>query len=186
MLSGIASSLAVGYKPFSNFDYAVLESDEAYLTKLYDYLNPDYLIVTNLFRDQLDRYGELDTTAKKIQEAVAKKHVLKSLVNADDPMLSEIGKNNKRIYFGFDEITYKTSMQESQAPAESVYCPCGADLSYEKDITHISEDIIVKTAQEQGLNPTIRVMPLYMTIFPRFILNILKTDRKRKTILNLI
>ena len=132
MLSGIASSLAVGYKPFSNFDYAVLESDEAYLTKLYDYLNPDYLIVTNLFRDQLDRYGELDTTAKKIQEAVAKKHALKLLVNADDPMLSEIGKDNKRIYFGFNEITYKTSMQESQAPAESVYCPCGADLSYEK------------------------------------------------------
>ena len=34
MLSGIASSLAVNYKPFSKFDYAVLESDEAYLTKL--------------------------------------------------------------------------------------------------------------------------------------------------------
>lgn len=68
MLSGIASSLAVNYKPFSSFDYAVLESDEAYLTKLYDYLKADYLLVTNLFRDQLDRYGELDTTAKKFKK----------------------------------------------------------------------------------------------------------------------
>lgn len=132
MLSGIASSLAVNYKPFSRFDYAVLESDEAYLTKLYDFIDADYLMVTNLFRDQLDRYGELDTTAKKIQEAVSKNPDLTLFVNADDPMLSEIGKKNKRIFFGFDNITYKNSLQESQAPAEAVSCPCKSDLSYEK------------------------------------------------------
>ena len=130
MLSGIASSLAVNYKPFSTFDYAVLESDEAYLTKLYDYIKADYLIVTNLFRDQLDRYGELDTTAKKIQEAITKNKALKIFINADDPMLSELGSDNKIIYFGFDNVTYKTTVQESQAPAESVYCSCGNDLSY--------------------------------------------------------
>ena len=132
MLSGIASSLAVNYKPFSRFDYAVLESDEAYLTKLYDYLKADYLLVTNLFRDQLDRYGELDTTAKKIQEAITKNPDLTLIVNADDPMLSELGKNNKRIFFGFEEITYKNSSKESLAPAESVSCSCKSDLSYEK------------------------------------------------------
>lgn len=132
MLSGIASSLAVNYKPFSRFDYAVLESDEAYLTKLYDYINADYLLVTNLFRDQLDRYGELDTTAKKIQEAVVKNPKLKLFVNADDPMLSEIGKDNERIFFGFENITYKNKIQESQAPPESVTCLCGSNLNYEK------------------------------------------------------
>lgn len=132
MLSGIASSLAVNYKPFSRFDYAVLESDEAYLTKLYNYINADYLLVTNLFRDQLDRYGELDTTAKKIQEAIEKNPDLKLFVNADDPMLQELGKKNKRIFFGFDEITYKNSFFESQAPAESVVCPCKSDFTYEK------------------------------------------------------
>ena len=131
MLSGIASSLAVNYKPFSVFDYAVLESDEAYLTRLYDYIKADYLIVTNLFRDQLDRYGELDTTAGKIQHAIEKNKELKVFINADDPMLSELGRDNKKIYFGFDNVTYKTSSQESMAPAESVYCRCGAGLSYE-------------------------------------------------------
>ena len=132
MLSGIASSLAVSYKPFSKFDYAVLESDEAYLTKLYDYINADYLLVTNLFRDQLDRYGELDTTAKKIQEAIEKNRNLKLFINADDPMLSELGAGNRKIFFGFDNITYKTSLKDSLSPAEAVVCPCKSDFSYEK------------------------------------------------------
>lgn len=133
MLSGIASSLAVGYKPFSRFDYAVLESDEAYLTKLYDYIDADYLLVTNLFRDQLDRYGELDTTAKKIQEAINKNPSLKLFINADDPMLYELGGDNKRIFYGFESITYKTSAVESMAPAESVSCSyCKSNLSYEQ------------------------------------------------------
>lgn len=132
MLSGIASSLAVSYKPFSKFDYAVLESDEAYLTKLYDYINADYLLVTNLFRDQLDRYGELDTTAKKIQEAIDKNPELKIFINADDPMLSDLGSSNKKIFYGFEQITYKTNIVNSQAPAEAVNCSCGADLSYEQ------------------------------------------------------
>lgn len=132
MLTGIASSLAVNYKPFSRFDYAVLESDEAYLTKLYNYINADYLLVTNLFRDQLDRYGELDTTAKKIQEAIDKNRNLTLFVNADDPMLLELGRANKRIFFGFDKITYKTTTQDSQAPAEAVTCPCKADFDYDK------------------------------------------------------
>lgn len=132
MLSGIASSLAVSYKPFSRFDYAVLESDEAYLTKLYDYINADYLLVTNLFRDQLDRYGELDTTAKKIQEAINKNPKLNLIVNADDPMLYDLGSENNRIFYGFDEIVYKTAVVDSLAPAETVTCSCGTDLSYEK------------------------------------------------------
>lgn len=132
MLSGIASSLAVNYKPFSKFDYAILESDEAYLTKLYDYLKADYLLVTNLFRDQLDRYGELDTTAKKIQDAISKNPDLKIILNADDPMVAELGGGHQHIYFGFDEIIYKDAVSESQSPPESVACKCGASLAYVK------------------------------------------------------
>lgn len=132
MPSGIATSLAVGYKPLSKFDYAVLETDEAYLTKLYDYLKADFLFITNLFRDQLDRYGELDTTAKKIQEAIEKNPELTLFVNADDPMLTELGKNNKRIFFGFEEIAFELSQSNSQAPAETVICSCKNNLSYEE------------------------------------------------------
>ena len=70
MLTGIANVFAKTVVPTKRFDNCVLESDEAYLSKLYDYMTLDYLVVTNLFRDQLDRYGELDTTAKKIQSPI--------------------------------------------------------------------------------------------------------------------
>ena len=53
MLTGVANVFALSVSPLKRFDYAVIESDEAYLTKLYDYLKSDYLVVTNLFRDQL-------------------------------------------------------------------------------------------------------------------------------------
>lgn len=130
MPSGIATSLAVNYKPLSKFDYAVLETDEAYLTKLYDYLKADYLLVTNLFRDQLDRYGELDATAKKIQNAIEKNPNLKLIVNADDPMLLALGQNNEKIFFGFEDIKYESAIPDSLSPAELVACPCGENLTY--------------------------------------------------------
>ena len=72
MLTCIANVFSRTVVPSKRYDNCVLESDEAYLSKLYDYMTLDYLVVTNLFRDQLDRYGELDTTAKKIQSAIDK------------------------------------------------------------------------------------------------------------------
>ena len=169
MLSGVASSLAVNYKPFSRFDYAVLESDEAYLTKLYDYINADYLLVTNLFRDQLDRYGELDTTAKKIQQAIDKNPNLKIFINADDPMLYDLGISNKRIFYGFEKITYKTATVDSQAPAEAVNCSCGSDLTYEQRYyAHIGKykcENCAKTRVEPGYKGSVVIYDDFSEIY---------------------
>ena len=95
MLTGIANVFATTVVPSKRYDNCVLESDEAYLAKLYDYMKLDYLVVTNLFRDQLDRYGELDTTAKKIQEAIDKNPDLKLILNADDPFVNRLRINHK-------------------------------------------------------------------------------------------
>lgn len=131
MLTGIANALALEILPFKRFDYYVLESDEAYLTKLYDYLPSNHLIVTNLFRDQLDRYGELDTTARKIQEAIEKNPNLKLFLNGDDPMVAKLGLERERIYFGFDKVEVVSSSLSSRAPIETVNCPlCGEPLKY--------------------------------------------------------
>ncbi|MCM1265746.1 MAG: Mur ligase family protein [Candidatus Gastranaerophilales bacterium] len=135
MLTGIANTMALSIYPFKRFDYSVLESDEAYLTKLYDYLESDYLIVTNLFRDQLDRYGELNTTANKIQEAIDKNPDLKLILNADDPIVVNFKtKNNlKPVYFGFDNIEFVDKNIESKAPMELFNCSqCGEVLKYSK------------------------------------------------------
>lgn len=131
MLTGIVNALALDIAPFRRFDYYVLESDEAYLTKIYDFLPSNYLLVTNLFRDQLDRYGELDTTARKIQEAIDKNAALRLVLNADDPKVTNLGADREKIYFGFDKVEILTNSTISHAPAENVNCPaCGESLRY--------------------------------------------------------
>ena len=135
MLTGIANTMALSIYPFKRFDYTVLESDEAYLSKLYDYLDTNYLIVTNLFRDQLDRYGELNTTAKKIQEAINKNPNIKLILNADDPIVVNFRATGDvpPIYFGFENIEFMDKNIESKAPLELFNCSeCGAVLKYSK------------------------------------------------------
>ena len=107
MLTGIANVFALNVRPFKRFDYAVIESDEAYLTKLYDYMKSDYLVVTNLFRDQLDRYGELATTAGFIQNAIDKNPDLKLILNADDPIVAAFNRTKYAVYYGFENVEYK-------------------------------------------------------------------------------
>lgn len=135
MLTGIANTMALSIYPFKRFDYAVLESDEAYLSKLYDYLETDFLIVTNLFRDQLDRYGELNTTAAKIQDAIDKNPDLKLILNADDPIVVNFRtkRDTEPIYFGFEDIQFMDKNIESKAPMELFNCSqCGEVLKYSK------------------------------------------------------
>ena len=134
MLTGIANVFALNIKPFKRFDYAVIESDEAYLTKLYDYFKADYLLITNLFRDQLDRYGELSTTASFIQNAIDKNKELKLILNADDPLVTNFGKGKNAIYYGFEEVEFCSEIHNatSNAPTEVFNCICGKPLQYNK------------------------------------------------------
>lgn len=133
MLTGVANVFALEIKPFKRFDYAVIESDEAYLTKLYDFIKSDYLIVTNLFRDQLDRYGELSTTANLIKNAIDKNPDLTLILNADDPLVAAFGENRKNaVYFGLEDVQYDYEFKESTSPAEVSLCKCGKPLEYKK------------------------------------------------------
>ena len=134
MLSGIANTYVLGVSPLKKYDYAVLESDEAYLSKLYDSIQSNYLVVTNLFRDQLDRYGELSTTAKKIQNAIDKNRDIQLILNADDPLVVNFRSlgDKKPIFYGFNKVEYHNKNIESNAPMEILNCPwCGGELQYE-------------------------------------------------------
>ena len=135
MLTGIANVFALNIGPFKKFDYAVIESDEAYLAKLYDYFKADYLVVTNLFRDQLDRYGELSTTASFIQNAIVKNRALKLILNADDPLVTGFGKDRQAKYFGLEDVQICSDIHNtsSTAPGEVFNCVCcGKPLEYDK------------------------------------------------------
>lgn len=133
MLTGVANVFALNILPFRKFQYSVIESDEAYLNKLYDFMKSDYLVVTNLFRDQLDRYGELTTTAGLIQKAIDKNSDLNLILNADDPLVAKFGWKRKNVaYYGFEGVEYDYEVSESNAPTEVFNCVCGKALRYTK------------------------------------------------------
>ena len=133
MLTGVANVFALSIAPLKRYDYAVIESDEAYLTKLYDYMKSDYLVVTNLFRDQLDRYGELNTTAEFIKNAIDKNPDLKLILNADDPIVATFNRTKYAVYYGFENVEYDCSYEhKSNAPSEVFNCMCGEELKYSK------------------------------------------------------
>ena len=74
MLSGIATTVLQEMSIFGKLkaDYACLEIDEAYTPIVFDYVKPNVMVITNLFRDQLDRYGEIDITSDIIKRAIKK------------------------------------------------------------------------------------------------------------------
>lgn len=134
MLTGIVNALALQIKPFKKADYSVVECDEAFLEVIYEKFDADYLLVTNLFRDQLDRYGELATTKRFIQNGIDKKPDLQLVLNADDPLVASFEYKNKQpIYFGVENVYYKDGLEHTSSKAEEAYtCPCGKSLIYNK------------------------------------------------------
>lgn len=131
MMAGITTAFIEAAPVFkaSCFDYALLETDEANVPLLLNEIHADFLVVTNFFRDQLDRYGELDTTVAVIREA-ARKYSLEVLLNADDP-LSAAFRNQDLIlhFYGFDHTVYDS--RESRESREGRFClQCGAELAY--------------------------------------------------------
>jgi UDP-N-acetylmuramyl tripeptide synthase len=111
-------------------DWGVFEIDEASLPRAVEEIQPRATLVLNLFRDQLDRYGELESIAKKIETALARTGQ-NVILNADDPRVAEIGLNldDKPTWFGLDD----TSIAATELPhaADARTCPrCGASLNF--------------------------------------------------------
>ncbi len=135
MLTGVTTAMIESANCFAKLDAdnSVLESDEAYLKVFADYFSADYLLVTNLFRDQLDRYGELDTTAKMIKTAIEKfknrSENFTVILNADDPGLQSLA-DEKSLFFGFEDIKFAFEHKKSQG--ETATCSCGKDFEYSK------------------------------------------------------
>ena len=114
-------------------DYAILEVDENILPLLLKDCEPKYILALNLFRDQLDRYGEVDTIARRWGKAIAPLSPETTIIlNADDPTLSSLGQSleQKVLYFGLNEP--ELYLDEIPHAVDSIYCPrCGHLLNYQ-------------------------------------------------------
>jgi UDP-N-acetylmuramyl tripeptide synthase len=113
-------------------DWGVFEIDEASLPRAVDEIQPKAAIVLNLFRDQLDRYGELEKIAKTIESALGRlPEGSRAVLNADDPRVGEIGLGLSAhpLWFGLNDP--KVAMRELPHAADARTCPrCGASLKF--------------------------------------------------------
>ncbi len=113
-------------------DYAILEVDENVLPLVLRSCQPQFILGLNLFRDQLDRYGEVDTISQRWQKAIAPLPTdTVVILNADDPTLSRLGQQlpQKVLFFGLSEP--EAYLDEIPHAVDSIYCPsCGHPLDY--------------------------------------------------------
>lgn len=134
---GVASALIerAAWRGRLQEDIAVFEVDEASMPVTCEQLRPTTVVVNNLFRDQLDRYGELDTTAGVIGRAVATLDGNATVcLNADDPLVASLARYAERAevrWFGNDAAT--VARLDHDAASDSDHCPlCGHALDYER------------------------------------------------------
>ena len=144
LIRGIASSLVIRARPDGRLRHSgkaisILEVDEAALPQVVQLTSPRIVVFNNLFRDQLDRYGEVDSVMTYWERAVKMLPATTKLVlNADDPATAQLGEtfSGKVLYYGIDDLTLDLVSQRSTSERHQVVdtraCPrCGHEYLYD-------------------------------------------------------
>jgi UDP-N-acetylmuramyl tripeptide synthase len=148
---GLVSALIENSLPSGTLKVAtgLFEVDEAALSKVISSTKPTELVITNLFRDQLDRYGEIDNIKKIWEKAIGSLDKETTLVlNADDPTTAYLGAKTKSkvIYFGINDQSVK--LTEPPTALDSIKCPqCNSDLTYNLYYVSHQGDYFCKNCQ---------------------------------------
>lgn len=132
MNTGIVAAFIANYRfnEKNNDKYAVIEVDEAYLKSITASVKPEIITVTNLFRDQLDRYGEVHTTFSKILDGIKNTPSTTLVLNGDESLLGKLDIDNPIVYYGFN-TSIKENVQLS-VNADSKFCKfCKTPYEYE-------------------------------------------------------
>ncbi|NLX77977.1 MAG: Mur ligase family protein [Clostridiaceae bacterium] len=108
LVSGLVTTLIsdVRLKGTPSSPTALLEVDEAAFKVASKYVHPAVLVVTNFFRDQLDRYGELFSAVESVKEGILNSPDTTLVLNGDDSLCASLGRDVKNpvIYYGMDNI----------------------------------------------------------------------------------
>ncbi len=133
LLNGITAEFIANCTPTGKpkKEAALIESDEAAFKKVGKYVDPELVLVTNVFRDQLDRYGEVTHTLNNIKIGIENSPHATVCLNADCSLTASLAEevDNKIIFYGVNEPIYKKRVkEESDAP----YCiHCKYEYEYE-------------------------------------------------------
>jgi UDP-N-acetylmuramyl tripeptide synthase len=116
----------------------LFEVDEAWLPRVADQLDPSLIVLGNLFRDQLDRYGEMESLADEWAKTVAARTGrTRFVLNADDPLIADLGRDPEGarregvLYFGIEDPSQ--ALPELQHAFDAKHCRrCGHPYAYER------------------------------------------------------
>ncbi|MBQ8054432.1 MAG: DUF1727 domain-containing protein [Lachnospiraceae bacterium] len=210
MMEGVAAALATAASPLAtrppgyrsapasggplgylDADFACLEVDEASAARVLQYLKPDYMIITGLFRDQLDRYGEIDLTMKALEKAIALAPDMTLVINGDDPLTAFLAQKSGHRFVAFG-VSEQTTPEVDFPPAEAVSTPvstpnssdeiregrfcenCGAPLHY--DFYHFSQLGVYRCPSCGFKRPAIAYDAARVTMTPQLSFDVLEED----------
>ena len=136
LMHGIASDLicSADWKGKARHEYAVLECDEAALKQIVPYIRPRAIVVTNLFSDQVDRYGGVQNTLREIRTGVERSPKSVLVLNAEDPLSASLAIDvpNKIVWYGLDKTV---GTQGNVDLSDAGKCPkCGGEYTYDYHI----------------------------------------------------
>ena len=127
MITGVTSSFIQNHR--DHYNWGIYEVDEGSMPNVTRYLPSNYIIITNFFRDQLDRYGEVENTINLVQKS-SKRHNSTLILDADSPIsLYFQDSDQPKVYYSLKKNPFS---KDSANVEESVFCPvCGHKLDYE-------------------------------------------------------
>jgi lipid II isoglutaminyl synthase (glutamine-hydrolysing) len=132
MAGGIATTLLDAARPHGRIagELGVFEVDELWLASLAAQLHPRAILLGNLFRDQLDRYGELDAIAESWERVLGERDT-QLVLNADDPLLADLGRERAgAIFFGVEDDAL--ALPGMAHAADAKHCRrCGAPYVFD-------------------------------------------------------
>lgn len=134
MLNGVVAAFVLGAGNGGSLDadYACIEVDEASTRRVFPHFKPDYMVLTNLFRDQLDRYGEIDTTMNILKEVMCTAPEMKVIVNGDDALSAYLAMESGNPYVTYGISEKVVDDRDSHEIREGRFCKqCGEPLAYQ-------------------------------------------------------
>lgn len=134
MVQGIVSTFLSAKAKKGDTKFAVLEIDEASLREVTKYIKPELFVFTNIFRDQMDRYGEIYTTYKLIVEGASQSPDALILANGDAPIFHSVKTINPQKFYGFDHLPDKEQLAHYNT--DNVLCPNCQHILHYKMLTY--------------------------------------------------
>ena len=136
MQQGIVTAFLAHKNKKAKKKIAVLEVDEANVKMVTKLLHPSVFVLTNIFRDQMDRYGEIYTTYQKIVDGIKLAPNATIIANGDASIFSSVELPNKKVFYGF-KLPDDKAENDFKAPVntDGVLCPkCDHILHYHERV----------------------------------------------------